>query len=78
VAVKSSEMQFGVIYHETWAGTQSHTAIWTFELHSCFFVVSGTHVAPNSLPLQGPVYVVSVFYVKSHQLVHGWNVFPGM
>jgi hypothetical protein len=50
-----SEMQFGVIYLETWGSTQPYVALSTLEFRSCFFVFGGTHTAVNSFTLHKPI-----------------------
>jgi hypothetical protein len=51
-------MQFDVIYHKTWDGTQPYIVFSILEFHSCFFVFGGIHTAPNFLTLHIPVSVV--------------------
>jgi hypothetical protein len=68
-AIWYSEMQFGVIYLETWGGTQLRIAFSTLAFHFFFF---RTHTAPTSLSLHKPVPVVAC--VKSFKLAYGWNL----
>jgi len=56
------EMQFGVIYLETWGSTQPYVAFSTLVACSCFFVFGRSHTAPNFLTLHDPVSFV--FWVK--------------
>jgi len=52
-------VQFGVIYRETWGGTQPYIVFSILEFHSCFFVFGGIHTALNFLTLHIPVSVVA-------------------
>jgi len=52
-------MQFGMIYLETCGSTKSDVAFPMLEIRSCFFLLGGTHMAPNSLTFNKPVSVVS-------------------
>ena len=54
-----SEMQFGVIYFETWGSTQPYVVFMTLVFCSCFFVFGRTHMTPNSLILHESVSDVS-------------------
>ena len=54
-----SEIQFGMIYLDTWASTQPCVALLTLVFCTCFFVFGRTHMAPNFLTLHEPVSVVS-------------------
>ena len=49
IASWSSEMHFGVMYLETWGGTQTYVAFSTLEFCSLFFVFGRTCMVPNSL-----------------------------
>jgi hypothetical protein len=55
----SSEMQFGMIYLETWGDPQVYVAFSTLEFHPCFFVLGRTHMTLNSVTLHKAVSVVS-------------------
>ena len=68
----SSEMQFGVMYLDTWGNTQPCVAFSTLVFCSCLFVYGGTYLEPNFLTLHKPVSVVSC--VKSFQLACGWGL----
>jgi len=52
-------MQFGMIYLETFGGTKSDVVFSVLEFHISFFVLGGTHMAPNYLTFNTPVSVVS-------------------
>ena len=55
---RSPEMQFAVILHETWASTKHLIVFWILEFVLSVFVFSRAHMALNSFPLCGPLFVV--------------------
>jgi hypothetical protein len=54
-----SEMQFVVMYFETWGNTQPYAAFSALVFCSCFIVFGVTRTALNSLKPHEPVSVVS-------------------
>jgi hypothetical protein len=64
----SSEMQFCMIYLETWDSTQPYVAFSTLDYRSFFFVFGGTHTSPNSLTLD--VWFLSWWFKRLHCLAY--------